>query len=189
MASGTRRPALTRALRPVGACLLAAGLLSGCGAHPGVAAVLTYTDGAGQRVSVTVDEQDVSDAVTDLSVLQIDRRSAIIAMLNRPRLEEALKGVGVEVSDAEVETFTKNTFDTVGKEVPSLSAGAREVMRAAALDSKQTELDLELAQKVGEEMAAAAQSAQIEASPRYREKLWIANPAQLPAQQVPSQGR
>lgn len=189
MASGTRLPALPRVLRSVGTCLLAVGVLAGCSAHPGVAAVLTYTDGAGQRVSVTVDEQDVSDAVTDLSVLQIDRRSAIIAMLNRPRLEEALKDVGVVVSDAEVETFTKNTFDAVGKEVPSLSAGAREVMRAATLDSKQGEMDPELVQQVGEAMNAAARSAQIEASPRYREKLWIANPAQLPAQQAPRQGR
>ncbi|WP_194949682.1 hypothetical protein [Actinomyces trachealis] len=184
----TSRPvhaALSRVARPASAVLIALVLLGGCDIHPGVAAVESFTDSAGQPVSVSVSEQDVSNAVTELSALQVGRNMVLSFLLDYPVLEDVMKTEGVTVSDAEVSTFTKNLFDSVGQHVPELSPAAQQVTRQLTLAEKFKTLDPEQMQRVKAKFQDVRMHSQHKISPRYTERPWIANPAQ----QAPSQGR
>lgn len=189
MSLSLARTAVTRVLRPAAAALVALGLVSGCQAHPGQAAVLTYWDLEGRRSTLSVSEADVSQAVADLAPLQLDRSSAVSSMFQLPMLTEASQGVGVQVQEDEVDALAKDLFDKVGRPVPELSQGAREVLRFQVLYAKVSQLPPEDTQQVDSAMSVMVKTADLQASPRYQDKNWLTAPVNPVEGHGPGEGR
>ncbi|SPT53139.1 Uncharacterised protein [Actinomyces bovis] len=188
MISRSAQTSLSRVIRPAGAILTALALLGGCGIHPGVAAVESFTDSSGQPISLAVGEQDISDAVTELSALQMDRNVVLSFLLDRPVLEDVMKSEGVTISEEEATTFTKNLFDSVGQHVPKLSVSAKQVMQQLALADRFKTLEPEQMQRVRAKFQEVRLHSKHEISPRYTERPWIVMTPQGAGQQLPQRG-
>ncbi len=183
------RTATTRLLRPAAVALVVLGLAGGCQAHPGQAAVLTYWDLEGRRGTLSISEADVSQALADLAPLRLDRGSAVSSMFQLPLVTQAAQGVDVQVQEQEVDALAEEMFSKVGRPVPELSQGARDVLRFQVLYSKVSQLEPEAAQQVEAAMEVMVRTADLQASPRYQDKNWLATPVNPLEEHGPGNGR
>ncbi|MDO5065081.1 MAG: hypothetical protein Q4E00_08845 [Actinomyces bowdenii] len=173
----TRSPLRSRLTRAVVGALIAGAALAGCSAHPGQAAVITYTDSQGQRQQLRLSEDRIQGIVSELSPLGAGADQVVQILSDAPFVEDAAQAHGLSVSAQEA----RETLDAAQAQAPagatvdsaSLSEGAVDVLRISLLSGKLSELPE--AQQIQAQYQAWRASSQVAYAPRYQSQSrpWI----------------
>ena len=164
--------------------LIAVSALAGCSAHPGQAAVMTYTDAQGERQHLRLGEDRVQSIAAELGPLGVSPGHVVQTLTDAPFVERVARDNGLEVSAedarAELEAVqAQNQVQDQGQagaaqvDVGSLSDDAVEVIRLSLLTSQINQLPQ--AQELQGEYQAWRRSSPVSYSPRYtgQARSWI----------------
>lgn len=172
----------TRLARLALPALLAAGMLVGCTAEPGIAARVQFTDSSGKAQTVEVSERDLQAVSEEIAARGIDPGQTLSGMVRTPILEDAAGAYGIEVTDDEVRQFLASQ----GVSAEGMSSQALAVMRINVLGQEISQLSQEEQAAITDKAQATWDASKKTISPRYDTQPWmISNPAQT--QQAPQQ--
>lgn len=159
----------------------AAAGLAGCSAHPGMAAVVEFTDTDGVTHSSSVSEADLSIACEELQGVGAQCGQVLGVLESLPVYDYLAAKYGVTVSDDEI----AQTLATINPDGTEVSEVTRNVMRFQVLGGKLSAR--ENTDQIVQDFRQISSTASVEVSPRYRaNKPWIVQPGQAGAQLVPS---
>lgn len=169
---------LTRLTGAVVGALVAVSALAGCSAHPGQAAVMTYTDAQGVSQRLSLSEERVQRITTELSPLGMASDQVIQMLIDAPFIEKAAQdnGLSMSVEEARAELDSLQAQGQAGAPLvdsSSLSDEAMEVIRLYLLIGQINELPT--VEQITADYEAWRTSAQIDYSPRYtgQTRSWI----------------
>ena len=154
----------------VGVLLVASGVLTGCSAHPGQAAVAQFTGLDGARREISVSETEVTQAASDLASLGWTRDRVLNALLQEPVYAELAEVYDLSVPDTDVETILAQANPAVS----SFSTGAKAIARLSAISAQLQGLSADEAEQVQADFTDMAQSFRSTLSPRYAsDRSWL----------------
>ena len=156
-------PPAVRLLAAVAAAALAAGALTGCSAHPGKAFVGTYTGVDGKTHAVSVSEEDVQTAASELSKVPNMDANRIMNLLVSGQFLEGVAGKhGVAVTDRDALAALAEVGGPGG-----YSRASIDVVRSALIGQHLKSLDEDQQAAFVAEADAVQASLAGDASPRY----------------------
>ncbi|WP_315503653.1 hypothetical protein [Actinomyces radicidentis] len=157
-------PRRTRALAAAGALVLAGPALAGCSAHPGQAATASYDLPDGTHESVTITENQVQSAATQLKNVQGLTSDAVLTdLIWLPAYEKVGKEHGITVTDDDA----RSALDSAKLDASSASQTTIDVVRSVLYSNAFSSLDQDTLAKVAVEFQDIQDSSSIKASPRY----------------------
>nr|WP_300336782.1 hypothetical protein [Actinomyces sp.] len=152
-----------------GVLLVASGALTACSVHPGQAAVAQFTGLDGAQQGISVSENELSEAASDLAPLGWTRDRVLNGLLQAPVYFELAEKYGLSVPDADVETI----LTQASPEATSFSEGAKTIARLSAVSAQLQGMSADEAEQAQADFTAMAQSFQSTPSPRYAaERPW-----------------
>lgn len=179
----TRSPLHSRLARTVAGALIVGAALAGCSAHPGQAAVITYTDAQGQRQQLRLREDRIQIIASELAPLGVHPNQVVQALADAPFIEEAARAHGLSVSAQEARGALEAAQSGSGAVDPSaLSEGAVDVIRISLLSNELSLLPQ--AQEIQAQYRSWHNSAQAAYAPRYQSQSrpWILGGGPSPLQ-------
>ncbi|MCR2053275.1 hypothetical protein NSA19_10590 [Actinomyces bowdenii] len=181
----TRSPLRSRLTRAVVGALIAGAALAGCSAHPGQAAVITYTDAQGQRQELRLSEDRVQAIASELGPLGVHPDQVVQALADAPFIEEAAQAHGLSVSAQEAREALDAAQAQSGAaavDSASLSEGAVDIIRMSLLSNELSQLPQ--AQEIQAQYQSWRGSAQAIHAPRYQSQSrpWILGGGPSPLQ-------
>lgn len=139
----TRSPQPSRLTRAVVGALIAGAALAGCSAHPGQAAVITYTDSQGERQQLRLSEDRVQGIASELGPLGAGPDQVVQALADAPFIEDAARTHGLSVSAQQAREALDAAQAQTGAatvDSASLSDGAVDVIRLSLLSNELSQL-------------------------------------------------
>ncbi|MDO4243205.1 MAG: hypothetical protein Q4C85_05500 [Actinomyces sp.] len=153
-----------RALAVAAAVALAAGALVGCSAHPGQAAVLSYTDAAGARQDVSISVETVEEATSELApAIGVSGTEVLQGLIDLPLLESFAAEYGVVVTDATVLEALEGQLGP-----GEYSQASIDYVRSALITQNASSLDQETLAELQARYDEAISTVELEVAPRYQ---------------------
>lgn len=166
----------TRVLAALSATVVVFGVLVGCSAHPGAAAVVSYTATDGTERTVRVSEDDVQTAYAELGQSQgIDMPTVLQGLIELPVLEELIAGYGVTVTEADALEALETSNGPADYSQPTI-----DLARFMLLTSASNTLDEAALTELTSNMQRFYETAEADVSPRYVTGTWIIGENVLP---------
>ena len=161
-----------RLLAAAAAAALAVGALTGCSAHPGEAYAGTYTGVDGKTHAISVSEEDVQVAASELSdVPDMNAPTIMNLLVSGQFLEGVAEKYGITVTDDDArEIIVRAVKATSGQPADdySYSRASIDVARSALIIQALSSTDQDPRVQPAAEAAAAVRASLVgEASPRY----------------------
>lgn len=143
--------------------VIAAAGLTGCSAHPGKAAVVTFTDPDGVRHTASISQGELTPACEDLKAVA-DCSSVLRAMLDSELMTYLAQRYKVTASAKE----EAQVLQGYGVDPATAAAGTRRVARSQVLQGKLSQLPEDKAAAVQKDSQLITQDASVDASPRFQ---------------------
>lgn len=163
----------TRVLAAVSAVLVAGGALVGCSAHPGAAAIATYTAADGSTRTVTITEEEIQTAATELAQIEgLQAPSILQRLVDLALLDEVVPEYGIVITDADA----RQALETELGPGP-YSQVSVDVARCLLTDNAVGGLDAASLEALRADYEAVLGTIDVDVSPRYSDKEWLIAPA------------
>ena len=161
-----------RLLAAAAAAALAVGALTGCSAHPGEAYAGTYTGVDGKPHAISVSEEDVQVAASELSAVPDMNAPTIMNLLVSGQfLEGVAEEYGITVTDDDAREIIDRAVKAASGQPAddyTYSRASIDVARSALIIQVLSSTDQDPRVQPAAEAAAAVQASLVgEASPRY----------------------
>lgn len=160
-------PRRARLIAAAGALVLAGSALAGCSAHPGRAASASYDLPDGTHESVTISENEVQSAASQLKNVQgLSSDTVLTDLIWLPAYEKVGAEHGITVTDADA----RSALEAAKLSASDASQATIDVVRSVLYSNAFSSLDQDTLAKVAVEFQDIESSSSIEASPRYDTK-------------------
>lgn len=155
-----------RVITAVASLALAAGALAGCAgwsAHPGQAAVVSYTDADGTRQHTSISVETVEDATAELApALGVASADVLEGLVYLPVLESLAAEYGIVVTDEDAVAALEGQLGP-----GDYSQASIDYARSILIGQGASALDQEALAEIQARYSEAASAVDVEVAPRY----------------------